>query len=304
MRRLVPSLFASTFLCSALALPMLAGCVVSMGGCNWQSANYTKEHLLAVPHIPATGLDVQTENGKITVRRGGSSEVSIKAIIRATSQARADAALITAGRSAGADASGANALVVRPEWPDQRREASEGCSFEITIPETAWVRLNSSNGGLSIENLAGTADLITSNASIQIASHQGDVKADTSNASIRAAKIAGSLSADTSNASLDIDDVEGFVRAKTSNASVSIALAPSSKGPVDVKSSNGSLTLRLPTTFPGTLELKTSNGRIRHEGFSAVTYSGSKTSGTLTFPAPGEASTAHTSNASITISPR
>ncbi len=304
MRRLAPSLLASTFLGSALALPMLTGCVVSMSGCNWQSANFTKEHLLAVPHIPATGLDVQTENGKITVRRGGSTEVSIKAVVRATSQARADAVLISAGRSAGADPSGANALVVRPEWPDLKREASEGCSFEITIPETAWVRLHSSNGGLSIDNLAGTADLKTSNASIQITSHQGDVKADTSNASIRASTIAGSLSADTSNASLDLSDIEGFVRAKTSNASVSLALAPTSKGPVHVKSSNGSLSLALPSNFAGTLDLKTSNGRIRHEGFPATTYAGSKASGTLTFPTPGEASTAHTSNASITISPR
>lgn len=304
MRRIARSIVASTFLVSIVSLPLLAGCVVSMGGCDWQSAKYTREQVTRVPHVAGGGLDVQTENGKVTIRRGGTDEVTIKATIRATTQERAEAAKVNAGRSAGADASGVDALVVRMDWPESKREPSEGASFEITIPQTAWVRVSTLNGGVTIENLQGTAELKTSNSGIQVNGHQGDVKANTSNGSVRASNVAGSLAAETSNSSVTISDVDGFVRAKTSNGTINLSLAPNSTGPLQLKSSNGSVHLQVPRSFAGTMELKTSNGSIRHDGFSSASYSGSKTSGTLTFGSSGNASSVETSNGSITISPR
>lgn len=304
MRRIARSLVASTLVFSMLALPMLGGCVVVMGGCDWQQAKVTRAVNVGVPHVASTGLDVQTENGKVTVRRGGGAEVGVAATIRAMTQERAEAVRITAGRSAGADASGANALVVRVEWPEGKREPSEGCSFEIIIPETAWVRVNSSNGGITIENLGGTADLKTSNASIEVKDHAGDVKVATSNGSVRASTVGGSLEAQTSNSSMTIGDVDGFVKATTSNGAVNVSLSGGSKGPVHVKSSNGSVNLDLPTGYVGKLDLHTSNGSIKHHGFANAKFNHAKGHGVLELGAGGEESTVQTSNGSIKVNAR
>lgn len=304
MRWIARSLLASTLVFSMLALPTLGGCVVVMGGCDWESAKYKSEKALSVSHVAGTGLDVQTENGKVVVRRGGTGEVAIKATVRAMTQERADGAKVTAGRSAGADASGANALVVRVDWPEGKREPSEGCTFEITIPEAAWVRLNSSNGGITIENLGGTADLKTSNSSIEVKGHQGDVKASTSNASVRASDIGGSLEAQTSNSSMTITDVDGFVKATTSNGTVNLSLSRLSKGPIHVKTSNGSVNLDLPTGYVGKLDLHTSNGSIKHSGFPNAQYDYAKGHGVLQLGGGGEESTVNTSNGSIKVNAR
>lgn len=304
MRRIARSLLASTFVFSMVALPMLGGCVVVMGGCDWQSANAKSEKNLSVAHVAGAGLDVQTENGKVVVRRGGTSEVAIQATVRATTQERADGAKVTAGRSTGADASGANALVVRVDWPEGKREPSEGCSFEITIPETAWVRLNSSNGGITIENLGGTADLKTSNSSIEVKGHQGDVKASTSNGSVRASNVGGSLEANTSNSSMTIADVGGFVKATTSNGTVNISLASNSKGPIHVKTSNGSVNLDLPSGYAGKIDLRTSNGSIKQSGFPNAKYNYAKGHGELQLGEGSEESTVQTSNGSIKVNAR
>lgn len=282
----------------------LAGCVVGMGGCDWQSARYAREMQVSVAHVAGTGLDLQTENGKVSVVRGSGSEVMIKATVHASTQERADGARVTAERSAGADASGEKALVVRVDWPGGKREPSEGCSMEVSVPETAWVRVKSSNGGITIENLGGTADLKTSNSAIQVNGHKGDVTAVTSNGGVRASNVAGSLRAETSNSSMTIADVGGFVHASTSNGGITASLGGESKGPVRLKASNGSISVLVPTSFGGTMELKTSNGTIRHEGLGSTVYSGSHTSGTLKFGGSGEASTVETSNGSITVKGR
>src|SRR5262245_11426818 len=125
LAHLVRPLIASSFVLGAISLPMLGGCVVVMGGCDWDGATVERIHTTSVPHVAGAGLDVEGDNGKIVVRRGGTSEVAIKATIRAKTQERADAVRIEAGRSsAGSGRSAENALVVRAKWPEDKRLGS------------------------------------------------------------------------------------------------------------------------------------------------------------------------------------
>lgn len=303
LHRFVRPFAASSFALCALGAPMLGGCVVVMGGCDWTPAKFERTQTLNVAHVAGTGLDVQTENGRITVRKGGTSDVSIVAKIRASSQERADATVVSAVRSASSGGAGDNALVARVNWPNGERQSNEGCSFEITIPEAAWVRLVSSNGGIHVNALSGTAELTTSNARIEIEDHAGDLKAKTSNGGVHAKRITGAVTADTSNASVHLEDVGGFVKVNTSNGSIDAALSRESKGPAILKTSNASITLAVGPSFGGSLRASTSNGRIRNE-VSGATYDGTKKSGTVTFATSGEESSASTSNGGITIKSR
>lgn len=271
---------------------LLSGCIaalcsLSLPGCmmvGWGDAAFKKTVTLSVAHSAGKAVDVDTENGAISVVRGTTSEVQITAKLKAVTQERLDATTVTASRD------DAGTLVVRVAWPEKRR-SNEGCSFEITLPDAVGVNLNSSNGELTVSGLAGPAVLKTSNGAIDATDH------------------AGPITADTSNGAIVLKNVGAPVHASSSNGEVSLVMRLDAAGPVDLSSSNGAINLEFSPLFAGSLSASTSNGVVSLDLPDKGVYVKklSKTSCLMSFGEPAPAapkSSLETSNGSISVKAR
>lgn len=277
---------------------LLPGCIIVANG---QSDNprYSETRTVRVPVTPGLGVDVQTRNGSVEVNSANSSnaadaEAVVTATLHARTQERLDEARVVA------EAVG-NRLDVRVEWPNNRPQSGEGCSFRIDAPNPANVNVTTSNGRISLRDCAGHAELDTSNGSIRVTNQSGDVNATTSNGRIELRDIVGAADANTSNGSIDLINVSGRAFATTSNASATVHLADDSVGPLQIRTSNGSIDLAIGRNFAGDLRLSTSNGRIRFDSPVEVREMESSRSATLRFGSGGGSSSAMTSNGSIAI---
>ncbi len=281
----------------AAALTIMVGSLLLIGCGSWGDARFRETRTLSQAHVPSMPIAVRTSNGAIQVEQTlVTDEVIITAHIKARTQERLDAVEIIANR----DASGA--LSVFAEWPD-RRLNSEGCSFEILIPDADGVELKTSNGAVTITGLAGYALLDTSNGRITVRDHDGDVHASTSNGRIELEHITGSANLDTSNGAIVASDITGEIDADTSNGAVRLTLSDLNAGPVRADTSNGAITLTVGENFAGELRVRTSNGSIRvGDGAHEYVRETSKHAVRFDFGPGDRDSDISTSNGSVTIS--
>jgi len=279
----------------AFSASFLPGCIIVANGSN-DSPRYSETRTVRVPIAPGSGLDVKTRNGSVEISSSGAgaSEAIVTATLHARSQERLDETRVVA------EAVG-NKLDVRVEWPSNRAQSGEGCSFRIDSPNPTNINVETNNGRISVRDGSGHAELDTSNGSIRATNHSGDVNATTSNGRIELRDVAGAVDANTSNGNIDLVNISGRAFASTSNASALVHLADNSTGPVQIRSSNGSIDLAIGRDFTGDLRLATSNGRIRFDSPVQVQDMESNRSATLRFGTGGAASSATTSNGSITI---
>lgn len=277
-------------LTATLGLAGLAGCGA------WAPTLAKETRLLDAEYSDAMALDVQTRNGGISVTRSDGETVRITARLKARSQDRLEATRIVTDH----DPDGT--LLVRVQWPDGERQRREGCSFEIETPGADGVRLDSSNGALRIDGLAGDAVLDTSNGSVTVRDHDGSVHARTSNGSVTLDRVSGDVFADTSNGGIHAIGVSGAVKADTSNGNVVIELSEDAEGPIRVGTSNGGVRLVLTPAFRGVLVLDTSNGGISYDTSASVRrVSASRNHARMEIGQGGPSSVVSTSNGSIRV---
>lgn len=258
-----------------------------------ESADFKETRNLAMAHQPNTTIRVATTNGGITVQRAAVAEVTIKAEIRAVSEQRLADTRIIAERRDGT-------LVVEVAWPDGQRKGSEGCNFEITVPDAKDVDARTGNGAIKLTGLAGKAYARTSNGSITITGQDGPIDANTSNGAIRIKAATGQLIVKTSNGGIEIEDAAGHVEASTSNARIKVRLADSNPGPVQLHTSNGSVDLAVGKGFMGQVKMSTSNGSVNITApANARDVSVQKNSARMTIGESKHVSEVHTSNGSI-----
>lgn len=256
-----------------LAAPaaLLTGLALGLGGCIIDTgANFKETRITEVQAIAGTPVRVQSRNGSIAVRRAQRSDVRISAELRATTPERLKAAVVRAQRDP------AGALVIDTDWPDGGPRGAEGVTYDIQLPHADGITLESSNGSLVIDGLAGPASLTTTNGSVTVREH------------------AGNLVARSTNGALVLESVTGSVDAQTSNGSATVAGAVA---PLRVQTSNGNITLTLAPAFAGTLTARTTNGSLSLPPGASLD---GKTSGTLT-AGQGPQSSLTTSNGTITV---
>lgn len=276
------------------SIPLAAASLVAFAGCA-QQARFRHSVDLRAPHAATSPIEVRTENGSITLSKAAVSEVEVRADIRAVTQARADATVVTAERT------GDGVLLIGVKWPDGKRQSNEACSLDIKVPGAVGVRLFTSNGDIDAKGLAGAGKMETSNGAIIVTDHAGDVDAHSSNGDVMLTRVGG-VDAHTSNGRLEVRGATGAVKAETSNGGVVIVLDAANAGPVDAHSSNGSIRLEVGPGFAGVVEVQTSNGSINLTGAGpAQIASSGRHRSTLTFGAGGAASRLETSNGTVTV---
>jgi hypothetical protein len=271
----------------------LAAMIAMASGCA-QQARFTHSADVRAAHVGSSPIEARTENGSITLTKADVAQVEVHADIRAVTQERADATVVSTERT------GDGTLLITVRWPEGKRQSNEACSLDIKVPDATGVRLFTSNGDIDARGLGGAATLKTSNGTIVVTDHAGSVDADSSNGDITLTGIDGAAAARTSNGGIDLRGVKGAVKADTSNGGIKIALG--GPGPVDAESSNGSIRLDVGFQFSGEVEIETSNGSIDLSsagGSKIVTKT--KDRALLQFGGGGTRSTLETSNGSVTV---
>jgi hypothetical protein len=282
-----------------------AGAALSLAGCVLGPVHVEREtRLMQVDHTPSSALVVRTENGKVeVVADPAASDISITAELRAQTLDRLERTTVSAVRTQD------GTLRIGVDWADGKPLNSEGCSFDIVVPDSRGVDIGTNNGTILITGLAGDALLRTSNGAITANGQAGNVRADTSNGAITVTDPQGSVAADTSNGAIEVRNAPSSVIAESSNGRIVIMLAEDAPGPVTAATSNGRIELGVGRGFVGRLTVRTSNGRVSaDQGLGARTGMRNitirKNSGTFEFGTGGTDSTCTTSNGAIDVRPR
>src|SRR5260370_6456069 len=106
--------------------------------------------------------------------------------------------------------------------------------------------ITSSNGGIQVDGIDGTARLRTSNGAIRIQRLTGDLNARTSNGGIYLRDFDGNARLQTSNGGIEAEASHGSFEAETSNGKIEATLNdPADNWPVKLHTSNGHIELNL-----------------------------------------------------------
>jgi len=172
----------------------------------------------------ANPLDIDAgRNGGIKVRGWDRGDVLVRSKIQASADRDADARrLVSAVRI---DTGGGR---VRADGPDTNRDENWSVSFEVNVPRTAMLTLNTNNGGISIEEFRGVAKFHARNGGLTLNNVGGDLRGETTN---------GGVTIDVTG---DHWDGAGL----------------------DVETRNGGIRMTLPRGFSAQLETGTTHGGI------------------------------------------
>jgi DUF4097 and DUF4098 domain-containing protein YvlB len=257
---------------------ILVGVITVSTGCvGWQPARFEAARQASVSPMEGSTIDVKTANGHVYIEETDQPDVVVDATLKLQTQERADAVDILAEYQPD------GTLEVRVLWPDGQRKSNESCAFDITLPSTQGVTVQTSNGAIRLTGLAGEADLRTSNGRVTVVGFDGDVYTHSSNGRI------------------EIERATGRVDAATSNGRVTVNLADDAVGPVIIKSSNGSVVMNTGSAFAGYVSASTSNGSIHVEGNNLHDLKSNRRHASFRVGEANTQSTISTSNGSVTI---
>lgn len=283
---------------------LLAVAAVALSGCVHGRYRASRTFENAVSHMAESPVTVISRNGAVHVIADRTvSEVSISARIACggVSQEEADQRVQEARLEVTRSTS--RRLTIKSIFPSPGRNG-DGAHITVRLPDVDGVEVDTSNGRVVLNGLAGPVKVDTSNGSIEIVDHNGPVQADTSNGSVSVSGQVGRLDVETSNASVTALDIAGPVDIDTSNGSIRMSLSPDQAGPIRLDTSNASIHATVGPAFVGSVRLDTSNSRITIEDPTGRIRSQTirnNTHGNLVVGAEGPQSFLDTSNASITF---
>jgi hypothetical protein len=174
-----------------------------------------------------------------------------------------------------------DSIVVTIELPNDSRIGGKIAFGNVRgTGRFADTRIKSSYGDLAFDEL-GPAELRTSSGDITVGSVTGDVDLNTSNGGIRVDVIDGSAVAKTSNGEIAIGEVTGSLQANTSTGSIRVDYAGSEtfakiaygnihigevvQGSVRLEGAYGDLQVGVPEGTAAWLDLNSAKGFVRNE---------------------------------------
>ncbi|RAV17650.1 DUF4097 family beta strand repeat-containing protein [Paenibacillus contaminans] len=135
----------------------------------------------------------------------------------------------------------------------------------VTVPETSGYDFDfeTRNGKIEVDRIAAKSrlKLQTTNGSLTLTDINGNTEARTTNGSINAANIKGDAELKTTNGSVDISQVEGKVKVESTNGKIILDQAGRE---VIAITSNGKIEARS-NTIGGDWELRTTNSKVETE---------------------------------------
>lgn len=224
-------------------------------------------------------LDVRTNSGSITVRRGSGGTIQVHGDIRVgrwSGSTPSDTDIRQIEQNPPITQTGNVVRIDR--LPNDDRWRSVSISYEITVPDSTQVRASTGSGGVRVTGVAGVRTT-TGSGSVHVNDIRGEVEVHTGSGGIDAQGIGGAfrgetgsgsiaaslrqsgpVNVETGSGSIRLDGVKGAVTARTGSGSVTLDGEPTDNW--SVHTSSGGVTVRLPSTAKFDLHARTSSGRI------------------------------------------
>lgn len=198
-------------------------------------------------------------NGGIKVRGWERNEILVRAKVQARAESESEA------RSLLDEVRIELGSTIRADGPRTYRHESWSVSYELFVPHSSNLDLETVNGGITIEDIGGDIDFRATNGGIKLGGLSGDVSGSTTNGGLRI-----ELTGDRwQGEGLDV---------RTTNGGVRISIPDSYSARLESGTVNGSLRIDFPITVQGRIdrriqaELGSGGQRIR-----AMTTNGSVT---------------------------
>jgi Toastrack DUF4097 len=173
------------------------------------------------------------QNGGIRVRGWDRPDVHLRARVAASADTDAEARQLVAGVRI---VTGAGSI--HAEGPASRGEGGWSVSFELDVPRSAILTLQTHNGGISIADFQGTASFQAVNGGVTLTNVGGDIHGATRNGGVTV-----DLSGDRwDGAGLDVETTNGGIR---------LAVPEHYSAALDTATTNGRVTIDFPVTVNG-----------------------------------------------------
>jgi hypothetical protein len=189
----------------------------------------------------AVDLGVETNSGRITVRRGDSQAVHIRAVINVSESDYSPEAERQARQIESSPPITQNGNVIRIDRVDGFPLRYLSIAYEVTVPEKTRLRARTGSGGQAVDGI------------------EGPVEVTTGSGGIRVSGIADAVSARTGSGGIELDSVKGRVDAGTGSGGIR---GSNLAGPVTAHTGSGGVTLHLPPNTGFDLHAHTGSGRV------------------------------------------
>jgi DUF4097 and DUF4098 domain-containing protein YvlB len=186
-------------------------------------------------------IDVDARgNGGVQVRGWDRPDVHVRArvIVFAESDAEAkqiasEIKLVTTGGRIRAEGP-ARDRNDRSWW----RDRGWSVSFELEVPRNSEMRVDATNGGVSVRDVRGRLDLRTVNGGLALEDVSGDIRGETTNGGV--------------SVRMTSDKWEGpALEVRTVNGGINLALPPNLSAELDARAVNGGINVDFPVTVTG-----------------------------------------------------
>lgn len=131
--------------------------------------------------------------------------------------------------------------VIEADGPRTRGRAGWSASYELRVPRETALRLDATNGGIHLEQLAGTVDARTTNGGLHLVGGAGRVRGETTNGGIHL-ELTG---AQWAGAGADL---------RTTNGGVEIVVPGDYSAELETGTVNGGMRLDIPITVQGRID--------------------------------------------------
>jgi hypothetical protein len=202
---------------------------------NWggaRSVSHCEERETRMAATPALTVD-GGPNGSVTVRGWDQAGIAVRARVQTHAPSQAEARALAA--QVRVDARGSS---VSATGPATREGRSWSVSYEVMVPRRTGLEVDTRNGGISVEEVAGSMQLRARNGGVALLSVGGAVRARTDNGPLRVV-----LSGQRWNgAGLD---------AETRNGPVTLTLPRGYSASLETGTVNGPMSIDIPMTVRG-----------------------------------------------------
>ena len=223
-------------------LPALAALALIATGCLYFYRLELPETRTWSAYLDAAGF--QTLNGSIEVTATADTTTSAFITRRCYGRSRADAEAHI-DNIVIADTLADRRLELRVTAPSGPR--NYGASLELSVPRTAALDLNTSNGSITVTGTAADITARSSSGAVALTGTAGAADISTSNGAVAVAVHSGSIAIVTSNGRIECDlallEATGHARLRTSNGHITLSLPADASARFDLETSNGDITI-------------------------------------------------------------
>jgi hypothetical protein len=208
-------------------------------------------------------ITIEHSLGNVRIRTGDDSNVTVKALIRASDEQTGNAIrVITSG--------GSHGISVRTEYPegddDLGRIQSYSVDYDITVPERAPLTVRDKFGNIDVEGIRAPGDFTNSMGAIRLTNASGTQTLETSFGSINVTSVSGGVKVRGTSGSVTVAS-GGNVEVTNRFGSVNVR----ESGPVTISSTSGSVVVRnsagvAVTSDFGTADIGTVRGDVLVSG--------------------------------------